>query len=67
MKTLEFEFEESGGNLKLEILENKELKICLQAFHPGEGWKITSLTAILDETKVEMIKKWLEGKNELDS
>lgn len=57
-KTLEFEFE-GGGRLRLEMLEDGELMVRLQAMHPGAGWKVTSTTVVVDSEKVEMIKAWL--------
>lgn len=55
--TLEFNFE-NEGRLRLELLEEGELLIHLQAKHPGEGWKITSTNVIIDREKVEAIKAW---------
>ena len=57
-KTLEFEFE-GGGRLRLELLEEGELLVHLQARHPGEGWKVTSTTVVIDTEKVEALKTWL--------
>ena len=57
-KTLEFDFE-GGGRLRLEMLDDGELQVCLQAKHPGEGWKTTSTTVVVDSGKVEQIKTWL--------
>jgi hypothetical protein len=57
-KILEFEFEE-GGQLSLELLKDGELQVRLQAMHPGEGWKVTSTTVVIDAKKVKMLKTWL--------
>jgi hypothetical protein len=59
-KTLEFEFE-GGGRLCLELLEDGELQIRLQAQHPGQGWKVTSTTVAIDRVKVETLRVWLGG------
>ncbi len=57
-KALEFEFE-GGGRLRLEMLGEGELLLRLQAKHPGEGWKTTSTTVVVDSEKVGMIRAWL--------
>jgi hypothetical protein len=57
-RMLEFDFE-GGGRLRLELLEDGELQVCLQARHPGEGWKTTSTSVVVDGEKVQMIKAWL--------
>lgn len=57
-KTLEFEFEE-GGRLRLELLADGELLVHLQAQHPGEAWKVTATSVVVDAAKVAAIKDWL--------
>jgi hypothetical protein len=57
-KTIEFEFE-GVGRLCLELLKDGDLQIRLQAQHPGEGWRVTSTTVAIDQTKVEALKIWL--------
>ena len=58
-KVLEFEFED-GSRMRLERIDGGELQISLQARHPGEGWKITSTTVIIDQEKVKTFKAWFE-------
>lgn len=57
-RNLEFEFED-GGRLCLELRANGELVVRLQATHPGEGWKVTSATVVLDPKKTEAIRAML--------
>ncbi len=62
-KVLEFEFE-GGGRLRLELLGGDELSIRLQAVHPGEGWKVTTSTVVVDSEKFGLIKVWLAHTHE---
>jgi hypothetical protein len=57
-KVLEFEFD-GGGALRLELADCGELAIRLQATHPGEGLKVTSLSVAIDPEKVAEIRAWL--------
>lgn len=57
-RVLEFEFE-GGGRLRLELLKDGRLAIRLQATHPGEGLKVTSVSVALDPGKAEAIGAWL--------
>jgi len=59
-KALEFEFE-GGGRLRLELLADGELLVHLQAKHPGEAWKTTATSVVVDVTKVVVIKEWLNS------
>ena len=64
MDNLEFAFDD-GGKLYFEYQSDGSLLIRIQASHPGDGWKITSSTAILDKEQAIQVKNLLEGKNEL--
>jgi hypothetical protein len=59
-KTLEFDFGEEGL-LRLELLAEGELRIHLQARHPGDGWKVTSTAVAVDAAKTAAIREWLNG------
>jgi hypothetical protein len=62
-KILEFEFD-GGGSLRLELLAGGELSVRLQATHPGDGMRTTSVSVDIDPGKLEAIRRFLgEGGN----
>jgi len=58
LEPLEFELDD-GGRLRLEMSQDGELTVVLQARHPGEGWKVTATTATIDSSRTATVRKWL--------